>query len=432
MGFDTLHDIVLLPKNITNSGNKYYMTGQTKEGYLETIRLRYRKTIKRVEKKAIIEEVIANLKIHRKSVIRTLNRQPKRCKSSPKGKQIIYGDDLIMPLTSIWKAGGSPCSKRLEPQMGDLLDKLKEFHEITLYGKQEELLRKMKSSTIDKLLEGEKDISKKEYGISGTRQSPLLKSLIPVRTHFTAVEYTEPGHGEMDCVLHCGMSLSGIYAETLNILDIATHWNEKKIFLHKTKVKIIGSFHVLKNQFPFPILSIDFDNGFEFVNWLLKTYCDKHSIEYTRSRSYHKNDQAHIEGKNYHSVRKVVGYDRINDSELVDLIDNVYQNEHRLLTNFFYTTMKLKERQKQEGRVTKKYYRSQTPYQRVLESVTIPETVKEQLRVQYKTLNPAQLHRNLKRKLDIIYRIMKQKKLVSSVTVAYHATPLPDSLSGNT
>ncbi|KKQ38803.1 MAG: hypothetical protein US54_C0003G0031 [Candidatus Roizmanbacteria bacterium GW2011_GWA2_37_7] len=339
-----------------------------------------------------------------------------------------------MPLTAIWKAGGSPCSKRLEPQIGELLDKLKQFDEIRLYGRQEELLRTMKTSTIDRLLEGERDISKKEYGISGTRKSPLLKSLIPVRTHFTDVEYTEPGHGEMDCVLHCGMSLLGIYAETLNILDIATHWNEKKIFLKKTNKKIVGSFHILKKQFPFPLLSIDFDNGFEFVNWLLKHYCEKQNLDYTRSRSYHKNDQAHIEGKNYHSVRKVVGYDRIDDEHVVNLIDNVYQNEHRLLTNFFYTTMKLKKKEKQliTGKVTKKHERAQTPYQRVITSDKLSQTIKDTVTAQYKTLNPAQLHRDLKKKLDKIYRIMKQKQLTSSVTVAYHATPLPDYLLGNT
>ena len=311
------------------------MSPISREEYLKQVRNRYKQTTKSAEKKILIDEIVANLKIHRKSAIRTLKRKTPRYIRPSKGKQRIYTDDIIMPLTLLWKVAGNPCSKRLVGLLGDLLDKLKQFDEIKLYGKQEELLRKMKSSTIDKLLEGEKDISSKEYGISGTRKSPLLKSLIPVRTYFTKEEYQSPGHGEMDCVLHCGMSLSGIYAETLNILDIATHWNEKKIFLHKTKVKIVGAFHELRKQFPFVLSSIDFDNGFEFVNWLLRTYCEKHTIEYTRSRSYHKNDQAHIEGKNYQSIRKVVGYDRIDDEQLVKQIDDVYQSEHRLLTNFF-------------------------------------------------------------------------------------------------
>ncbi len=409
------------------------MTPISKQEYLETVRVRYKQAGKKEEKSVLISEVMANLQMHRKSAIRALKREKKRYITPCKGKQKIYGDDLILPLTTIWKAAGCPCSKRLEPQLGEFIDKLKQFDEITFYGKQEELLRKVKSSTIDRLLEGERDLSQKEYGLSGTQKSPLLKSLIPTRMYFSQEEYAEPGHLEMDCVLHCGMSLTGTYSETLNILDIATHWNEKKIFLHKTKTKIVGSFHILKGQFPFPLISIDFDNGSEFVNWLLKHYCDKQNIDYTRSRSYHKNDQAHIEGKNYQSIRKVVGYDRIDDPEIVALIDDMYQNEHRLLTNFFYTTMKLKEKIRNlEGQIKKKYEKAQTPYRRVLSSATIPKKTKQELRAQYNTLNPAQLQRNLKKKLECIYRLMKQKKLISSVTLAYHATPLPDYLLSNT
>jgi len=111
-----------------------------------------------------------------------------------------------------------------------LIKKLKDFNEIKLYGNQEELLGRISTFTIDKLLEAERDISGKEYGLSGTKRSPLLKTLIPVRTNFTKEETKEPGHTEMDCVLHCGESLSGQYAETLNVLDIYSHWNEKKIF----------------------------------------------------------------------------------------------------------------------------------------------------------------------------------------------------------
>ncbi|NTU47334.1 transposase family protein [Candidatus Roizmanbacteria bacterium] len=317
--------------------------------------------------------------------------------------------------------------------MKELITKLKKFDEIKLYGKQEELLCKMKESTIERLLESSKDITSKEYGLSGTRKSPLLKSLIPVRVYFTKDEYKEPGHIEMDCVLHCGESLVGVYAETLNVLDVSTHWNEKTIFLHKTQAKIVGGLDKLKKQFPFPLLSVDFDNGTEFVNWKMKEYCDRNNLEYTRCRSYHKNDQAHIEGKNYHSIRKVVGYDRIEDSEIVALIDDMYQNEHRLLTNFFYTTMKLKEKEKAANGHTKKVYEAaQTPYERVLATPSVTEEAKQKLRSQYDTLNPAELQRNLKKKLDIIYRKLRQKKIISSVTPLYHATPLPDFLFGNT
>mgnify|MGYP001616128487 CR=1 FL=1 len=170
------------------------------------------------------------------------------------------------------------------------------------------------------------------------------------------------------------------------------------------------------NQFPFNILSIDFDNGHEFVNWVLKGYCDRHNIFYTRSRSYHKNDQAHIEGKNYQSIRRVVGYDRITDPVLVEMIDDLYQNEHRLLTNYFYTTLKLKEKVRINGRVKKVYEVAKTPYLRLIESDKILEEVKTKLKVEYQRLNPAELQRNLVNKL-------RQIREYCSVTVSNQATP---------
>ena len=203
----------------------------------------------------------------------------------------------------------------------------------------------------------------------------------------------------MDCVLHCGESLSGQYAETLNLLDIHTHWNEKKIFFNKTKAKVIGSLHILKGKFPFPVKSVDFDNGMEFVNWMLYGYCRKENISFTRSRSYHKNDQAHIEGKNYQSVRKVTGYERITDPVLIEMIDDLYQNEHRLLTNYFYTTMKLVKKIKKAGKSAKVYEKAKTPYQRVMESGNISKEVKDRLTREYLGLNPAKLQRDLQKKL---------------------------------
>ena len=409
-------------------GYQNTMSPMAKQEYIVQVRKRYKQAVTREEKGALINEVMVNLDIHRKSAIRTLKRKGKRCIVPPAGKQRVYCDDLILPLSLLWKVGGCPCSKRLEPQIGDLLDKLKQFHEIELYGKQEELLRKMKSSTIDTLLEGEKDILSKEYGLSGTKKSPLLKTLIPVRTYFSPEEYKEPGHLETDCVLHCGESLIGTYAETLNMLDIASHWNEKKIFLKKTKAKIAGAVHVLKKQFPFPILSLDFDNGFEFVNWTLHNYCKREGISFTRCRSNHKNDQAHIEGKNYQSVRRVTGYERITDEDIVEAIDDMYQNEHRLLTNFFYTTLKLKEKKKEGGKITKKYERAQTPYQRLMESDRIPQETKDKLKGQYTQLNPAELRRKLQKKLRHIQALMEQQKNIQideKIEVSFGNTSIP-------
>ena len=388
---------------VNNFRGTIRMSNQSKKEYLVTVRERYRNCKTRKEKSVVISEVETNLEIVRKSAIRLLKQRIFTRRKTIRSRKETYRFDLVKPLRLIWEVVGKPCSKRLKPQIEDTIKKLKECNEIKFYGNQEKLLKEMSTFTIDRLLEAEKDISKKEYGLSGTKRSPLLKTLIPVRTNFNAKETKEPGHVEMDCVLHCGESLSGQYAETLNVLDISSHWNEKKIFLKKKKAKIVGAFHEARTkQFPFPILSADFDNGFEFVNWVLKGYCDRHTISYTRSRSYHKNDQAHIEGKNYQSIRRVVGYDRITDPKLVEMIDDLYQNEHRLLTNYFYTTMKLKDKVRINGKTRRVYEEAKTPYQRLIESDKISTEIKDKLKEEYMKLNPAQLQRNLRKKLSKI------------------------------
>jgi len=372
------------------------MNISSKREYLTILRKRYSTTSSRKAKSSIINEVMNNLHCQRKSAIRALNSKPFTRASVRRGRKETYSYDLIKPLKQLWEVAGYPCSKRLKPQIPELIERLIFFKELHIYEDQKVKLCSISTGTIDKLLSFER-LAVKEHGLSGTKRSPLLKTLIPVRTNFD--EITQPGAIEMDCVLHCGESLSGIYAETLNMLDIETHWNEKKIFLHKTHAKVVGAVHKLKNQFPFPVTSIDFDNGTEFVNWKLHEYCKRYGITFTRSRSYHKNDQAHIEGKNYQAIRRVIGYKRIESQTLVDLIDDIYQNEHRLLTNFFYTTLKLKKKIHEGGNTKKIYGKAQTPYQRVLASASVDEVTKQRLKKQYQLLNPAQLQRSLHQKL---------------------------------
>lgn len=271
----------------------------------------------------------------------------------------------------------------------------------------------MSNFTVNALLKRERK-DPDYYGLSGTKTSPLLKTLIPIRTEFNEVH--APGHIEMDCVLHCGESLSGQYAETLNLLDIHTHWNEKSVFLDKTRAKVISTLHLLRKQFPFPLKSVDFDNGFEFVNWRMYNYCTREKLLFTRSRSYHKNDQAHIEGKNFQSIRRLIGYERITNPSVVRLINEVYQTEHRLLTNFFYPTFKLREKKRVGTTVIKRYEIPQTPYQRVLKSTEVSPEEKQRLITIYATLNPLQLQRNLHKKLIRIKQVLGNTNYLATTT----------------
>lgn len=390
------------------------VTMPTKKEYIETVRLRYQHTVDRKEKSQIIDEVVANLQKDRKHVIKILNgRYYKKKRRKHRTRPEKYPYELHIPLSKIWKLLNRPCSKNLRPQIPELINKLKQFDEIKISQLEETLLSQMSTYTIDRLLKhgGHK---KRGKGISGTKSSPLLKNLIPIRTNFDEVD--EPGHLEQDCVLHCGESTAGIYAETLNVLDIETHWNEQISFLKKTKGKVVGGFHILKTRFPFPVKSIDFDNGSEFVNWAFKKYCDKNKVEYTRSRSYRKNDQAHIEERNGHRIRAVFGYDRITKQDMVDLMNDIYENEYRLLNNFFYATRKLQSKERVNKRVRKKYGEAKTPYQRVMRSKKVDKKIKLELVRQYNQLNPAELQRNLHIKIEALKRLLSVSELNLATT----------------
>jgi hypothetical protein len=376
----------------------------TRREYIGLMYERYKKLKRKKEKSLLIHEVVDVLKIHPKSVIRLLNTCPIEKRRTMRKRKYTYGLDLIAPLKLMWEIEGRACSKRLKSQIPSLLQKLKHFKEVSLYPGQEELLKKMSHWTIDQLLVEERDRLKGE-GISGTKRSPLLKTLIPIRCDFDGVD--RPGHLEGDCVLHCGESLVGTYAETVNMIDIYSHWNEKRMVLKKTQRKVLGVFHNSRKQFPFSILSIDFDNGGEFVNWGMYGYCKREGIAFTRSRSYHKNDQAHIEGKNYQSVRRVVGYERINNEKTVKALNDIYENEHRLLTNFFYPTLKLIKKTKVNGKYHKTYETPKTPYQRIMECGFVSKEVKDKLKAEYDKLNPALLHRSLTRKLERVKRYFR-------------------------
>lgn len=394
------------------------MNFSSKMDYLEEVKQRYFVCKSRKGRSDIIDEVALNLKFNRKSVIRALNRKkkyPTRNKACSPGRRVVYHDNLIKNLEIVWNASGRPCAKRLVPQIGEMIIKLKKFEEIIIEPRDEVLLTSASHYTINRLLDNIRVAQGEQYGLGGTKTSPLLKTLVLVRTQFTNVEKSTPGHLELDCVLHCGDSLSGEYAETLNCIDVATHWNEKSVFMNKCARKIVSLTDMLIKQYPYQILSVDFDNGYEFLNWKMHEYCTRKKMGFTRGRSYHKNDQAHIESKNNHSVRKVIGYARISSPQIVDLIEDLYQNEIRVLTNFFYTTMKLRNKEKdmRTGKSTKSYEVAKTPYKRVLESDKIPEEIKVKLQLEYERLNPVQLHDNLAMKLKVISDLIIQQKQVT-------------------
>ena len=184
---------------------------------------------------------------------------------------------------------------------------------------QETKILRIGARTIDRYLASKKrDLRKRLYG--RTKPGTLLRHQIPIKCE--SWDEVAAGHLELDTVSHSGECASGTFAYTLNLTDIASTWVETRSVLGKGEVAILDAFRQMKASLPFPVLSIDSDNGGEFINNRLFEYCQNERIGFTRSRPYKKDDNAHIEQKNWTHVRKIIGWDRYDTPEAVRAMNN--------------------------------------------------------------------------------------------------------------
>jgi len=195
-------------------------------------------------------------------------------------------------------------------------------------------------------------------------------------------------------VAHCGVSTAGEYVNTLDVTDVFTGWTETVAIINKAQVHTFAAIKVVRRKLPFRLRGIDSDNGSEFINHILKRYCDDEGITFTRSRPYRKNDNCYVEQKNWSLVRRNIGYHRYEGQEAVDLM-NDYYSRLRLLSNFFLPSMKLIEKTRNGATIKKIYDKAKTPYQRVLDSNVLSDKETSQLEDIYRSLNPIALKKEM-------------------------------------
>ena len=277
------------------------MTSTSKHELLEAIRPRYLKGDKS-EKSRILDEFCAATKYHRKYAIRLLKHGPAAKKLKKTGRSKIYQGEVVTTLTQIWEICGRICSRRLHPFLPEIVRVLEQHQELILSAEVKQLLLQISRASIDRCLKPARFEHRR--GLSTTKPGALLKKAIPVRT-FTPWEDERPGFEEIDLVAHCGETTAGQYLNTLTVTDLATGWTECLAIQHKSQHLVAEAIRELRLRLPFALLGIDSDNGSEFINDLLFNYCQNEKITFTRSRPYRKNDQAHVEQKNWSVVRHV-------------------------------------------------------------------------------------------------------------------------------
>jgi hypothetical protein len=381
------------------------MSPRSKREYRETVYLRY-KHATRSEKTAILDEFCATCECHRKHAIRVLKgfKRFTKPKSKKRGKPPIYQNEAILnPLKEIWLAANQPCSKRLKVILSIWLPCY-----VQLFGALSadvtQALLNISPPTIDRILQPIR-IHYTKRGKSTTKPGTLLRKQIPIKTN--QWDESRPGFLEADTVAHCGESTAGMYVNTIDLVDIATGWTEQRAVWGKGETGVLQQLKLIEESLPFPILGFDCDNGGEFLNYhLQRHFADRKSpIQFTRSRAYHKNDNAHIEQKNWTHVRQWLGYDRLDNPEVVAPLNKLYAKEWRLFHNFFCPSVKLIAKKRIGSQTIKQHDLPKTPYQRIMESPHIHESVKSSLSKQLEVLNPFLLRKIMDKKLKNVFSI---------------------------
>lgn len=382
------------------------MTSDAKKQYLQNIYPRYLNA-NRPEKKQILDEFCTVCHYHRKYAIRLLNA-PKPTRTSPgkgrRGPKRQYENPQILKVIKyFWRLTNLPCSKKLKV----ILQVWLPYYPYYLPVRVEEKLLSISPATMDRLMKPMRSRFQKR-GLATTKPGSILKKHIPVKTH--QWDEIRPGFLEADTLAHCGNSMAGMFVYSVNCVDIASGWSAQQAVWGKGERGVLTAIHRIEESLPFPILGFDCDNGSEFLNWHLFRHFSnrKKPIQFTRSRPYHKNDNAHIEEKNWSILRQYLGYQRFDNPQLVDRLNDLYASQWHDYFNFFIPTIKLREKYRQGARIIKKYDRPQTAYQRLAASPYISPKVKKRLHVKFQSLNPIHLQKQMAQKIKNILKVVNE------------------------
>jgi hypothetical protein len=381
------------------------MSPRSKREYVEVVHQRY-KNASRGERTIILNELCATCGYNRKYAIRLLRGFKRFTKPKPRkrGKPSFYQrEEILIPLKQIWLEANLPCSKRLRAILPLWLPGYAQCcgevsAEVT------NALLKISPATIDRLLNSVRS-SYQKRGRNSTKPGTLLRNQIPIQTN--QWNESRPGFIEVDTVAHCGESLSGMFVYTIDAVDIATTWTEQRAIWGKGETGVLKQLEDIEEALPFPLLGFDSDNGSEFLNRTLFRHFTqrRHPVQFTRSRAYHKDDNAHIEQKNWTHVRQWLQYRRLDNPLIVPLLNNLFRREWRAFHNFFCPSVKLLDKQRIGSKTIKRYDPPKTPYQRVLESPHIPQKTKDAMTKYLESLNPFLLRKAIEEMLKRVFSL---------------------------
>jgi hypothetical protein len=378
------------------------MSKELKRDWLPKLQERYGGR-NRDGKSRMLDELCEDYQYERKYAIKLLSGglAPSDGKVHP-GPERRY--EVIEPVVQrIWLKSEQPCGKRLAPILRQWLPYYeRRFGQLSY--RQRALVRQVSAATLDRLLAPAR--AQHSRGRSGTKPGSLLRSEIPIRTG--TWDLTRPGYLEADSVAHCGGSLSGNFIWSLTYTDILSGWTEGGAVWNKGAAGVLEATREVEERLPFALLGFDSDNGSEFLNHHLWSYMRerKAAVEFTRSRPYHSDDNAHVEQKNWTWARQLLGYGRLENPELVGPISALYREVWAPWQNFFLPCLKLERKWREGSHWRKRYEPPQTAYQRLCAPGMLALKDRRQLRERYESLDPFELKDQVEEKLK---RILQPK-----------------------
>jgi hypothetical protein len=375
---------------------------QARREDLTRMRERYVLAKNKAAKSRLVDEVCEVTGYHRKAVIRLL-RRPTTTRRRRPGRPIQYGPVVVGALRRIWEAAGYPWSVRLRALLPAWLPwatrRWKLPHAVA------DKLRTMSPRQMDRALRPFKnELRKRQYG--RTKPGTLLKHQIPLKTDRWDVQV--PGFTEIDLVAHSGDRADGEFLHSLNLTDIHTTWVETRAVMGKSQHFVQEALEHMRQQLPFRLQGIDSDNGSEFINHHLRGYCVKQAIQFTRGRPYKKDDNAHIEQKNWTHVRKLLGYVRYDSDPALMAINALYE-DLRLLQNLFLPSVKLIEKKRVGAQIRRRYDVPRTPLERVETCADADRAKVRGLQQLRRQLDPIALAQRIDQQLTRIYRLANQR-----------------------
>jgi len=379
---------------------------------------RYRQSSKSA-KARILNELCEATGFHRKYAITKIGRIEECRKPKPavrRKRNRIYDPKVLAVIEKIWEEAGYPWSVRLKAILVLWWPWIRKLFALT--PAQEVQLLRISPRTMDRALAGKKrGMRRRLYG--RTKPGGLLRHRIPIKCEHWNVQ--KPGFLELDTVSHSGENASGTFGYSLNLTDIGSTWVETRTVLGKGEMGILEAFREMSDGLPFAVKAIDTDNGGEFINHHLWRYCEQKKLGFTRSRPYKKDDNAHIEQKNWTHVRKLIGWDRYDTPEAIRAMNDLFAHELRLYMNLFQPSVKLIQTVRKGSRKTRRYDAPQAPLDRLAKMPGADRAKVEKLLELRARLNPFELAAIVRRKLDRIWKLrqvrgtqVEKKELVGS------------------